>query len=384
MIPQHGRLEISPARIAANVELFRNRLGKTQLCATVKADAYGHGAAIVVPALRRAGVAWFCVYSLGEALQVAPLAGDARILVLSPCMARPGATWQNVPGGGGELGGLAGRIRWTVVNAAGVSALDEFCGRHFSSPVAVHVQVDAGLTRAGVAPADALALLRHIGTLKHLRLEGLFAHFSHGDEAGHPSIQQQLNVLNDVARAARPAHPDLLVHLQNSGGAWNLGESGLHMARVGIALYGLQPSLGQPIAGLQPIARLVAPILDIHDRPANVGVGYGHTFVTRRRSRLAIVPVGYADGYPRALSNRGVVQVGGQNAPVVGRVSMDQIVVDATELPEAKAGDEVTVFSDDPAAPNCMDAVAAQCATIGYEIATGIGARVVRCVRAAS
>ena len=116
----------------------------------------------------------------------------------------------------------------------------------------------------------------------------------------------------------------------------------------------------------------------IHDRSVGVGVGYGHTFTTARPSRLAIVPVGYADGYPRALSNRGIVQLRGQNAPVVGRVSMDQIIIDVTDIPAAAPGDEVVVFSNDPAAPNSIDQVAKACGTIGYEIATGLGARLAR------
>ncbi len=149
------------------------------------------------------------------------------------------------------------------------------------------------------------------------------------------------------------------------------------MVRVGIALYGLQPSRNDPIAELRPVARLVAPLLAIHEREAGIGVGYGHTFVTSRPSRLAIVPVGYAEGYPRCLSNKGVVQINGRTAPVVGQVSMDQIVVDITDVP-ADIGDAVTVLAWDAAAPNGIDRIAEAGGTIGYEIATGLGSRLLR------
>jgi alanine racemase len=167
------------------------------------------------------------------------------------------------------------------------------------------------------------------------------------------------------------------VHLQNSGGAWHLPKhdcDGLDMVRVGVALYGLQPSTEDPILELLPIARVTAPILTIHQRPAGTGVGYGHMFVTSRPSQLAVVPVGYADGYPRQLSNKCVAQVRGLDVAVVGRVSMDQIILDVTDLPEVTAGETVTVIAWDAGKPNSIDKMADAIGTIGYEIATHLGA----------
>jgi alanine racemase len=161
----------------------------------------------------------------------------------------------------------------------------------------------------------------------------------------------------------------------------NLPNAGLDMVRVGIALYGLQPSTDAPITGLQPVARVTAPILALHERPAGTGVGYGHTFITQRDSRLAVVPVGYADGYPRLLSNRSVAQVGGRTVPVVGRVSMDQIILDVTDLPTPpRLSDTVTVISWNPADANSLDAMATTIGTIGYELATHLGPRLHRVV----
>jgi alanine racemase len=208
----------------------------------------------------------------------------------------------------------------------------------------------------------------------------MFAHFSHGDVPGHPTIADQLRLLKEVAHPIKKIHPDLLIHVQNSGGSWHLGDTGLDMARIGIALYGLQPSTGNPIAGLRPVACVTAWILAIHERPAGTGVGYGHSFVTRRPSRLAVVPVGYADGYPRQLSNECVAQVRGQDVPVVGRVSMDQIIVDVTDVAGVEPGEEVTVISWDPEKGNSLDRMADHVGTIGYELATHLGSRLRRTI----
>ncbi len=165
--------------------------------------------------------------------------------------------------------------------------------------------------------------------------------------------------------------------MQNSGGSWHTDTANLDLVRIGIALYGLQPSTTHPIAGMQPIAQLTAPILALHDRPANTGVGYGHTFTTTRPSRLAVVPVGYADGYPRQLSStkNAIAQIRDIDVPVVGRVSMDQIILDITDLPTEgnlapQLGDIVTVISSNPTKRNSLDSMADAIGTIGYELAT--------------
>jgi alanine racemase len=239
----------------------------------------------------------------------------------------------------------------------------------------VHVQVDAGLTRIGVEPHEIHDIVDAISLLPNLNLEGLFAHFSHGDVPRHNTVIEQLRVLHAVAGPLKAKYPRLLLHLQNSGGAFHLDDTSLDLVRIGIALYGLQPSTSDRIPGLLPVARVTAPILTIHTRPANTGVGYGHTFVTKRPSRLAVVPVGYAEGFPRLLSNRALAQVHGIDVPVVGRISMDQIIIDITDVPAAQLGDQVTVVSWDPTKPNSLDQMADAMGTIGYELATHLGPR---------
>lgn len=368
MIPQQGRLDISRSRVRHNVEVFRSRVGPARLCATVKANAYGHGVVPMIEALVAAGVDWTCVYSLSEAYSVATLSPSMHVLVLAPLVFTPDDPVD-------IIATLPEEISYSVNDVASARLLAAA-----DIPLRLHIQLDAGLTRSGATAEETLEIARILAASKHATLEGVFAHFSHGDEPGHATIGAQLERLRSVTAPLKTRHPKLLIHLQNSGGAWNLGDAGLDLVRVGIALYGLQPSIDEPIPDLRPIARLVAPILAIHERPAGVGVGYGHTFITRRPSRLAIVPVGYADGYPRCLSNKGVVQIQSSTAPVVGRVSMDQIIVDVTDIPAAAVGDDVTIISNDPAQPNCTDRIAQTCGTIGYEIATGFGSRLQRVV----
>ena len=181
--------------------------------------------------------------------------------------------------------------------------------------------------------------------------------------------------------------PHLIFHLQNSGGSWHTDTANLDLVRIGIALYGLQPSTAHPIPGLLPIAQLTAPILALHDRPPNTGVGYGHTYTTTRPSRLAVVPVGYADGYPRQLSNtkNAIAQIRDIDVPVVGRVSMDQIILDITDLPTEgdlapQLGDIVTVISSNPTKRNSVVSMAHAIGTIGYELATHFGPRLRRVI----
>ncbi len=399
MIPQHGTLEISRSRLRHNLQLLQSQLRPAKLCATIKADAYGHGMQLIAQCLAEEAIEWACVYSLQEAAFLA--LQSFNTLVLAPLQLGEKRDWKSLIQMAARFDDHQGhsvRVNVTSMDSARqLSALAveaAICGN-----IRVHMQIDAGLTRAGVEPSSAPELADCISSLPHLRLEGVFAHFSHGDVPGHPTVQEQTQTLLATADEIKCTHPNLLVHIQNSGAAFHLPSADylpsadahsllappqrgtFDLARVGIALYGLQPSTAHPIPDLQPIAKLTAPILAIHDRPASTGVGYGHTFVTKRPSRLAVVPVGYADGYPRALSNNCVAQIRDVDVPVVGRVSMDQIILDITDLPAPIApGEPVTVISNNPAKPNSLDRMANTLHTISYELATHLGSRLKRII----
>ena len=376
MIAQNGILELSATHLRSNVQVFRTRLaGHVALGATVKANAYGHGLEQIVPLLRNVGISWLCVYSLEEAIAVAALDATLPILVLAPIVLTRQCA--DIPHRVETLL-TSGRVRLTVTDIQSASYLSSHLlamGRTVPQPV--HIQVDTGLTRQGIALHELPALIKHVRALSAIRLEGIFMHFSHADQPGHSANLAQLAEFVRAAAAEKKRDPQLILHAHNSGGAWHDGFNALNMVRLGIAMYGLQPALAAPIAAIIPVARVRAPITAIHDCATGVGVGYGHTFVTARISRLGIVPVGYADGYPRELSNRSFVLHGENQLPVVGRVSMDQTVVDITDT-DACVGDWVTLISDDPQSPICMDHLAEKCNTIGYELATRLGQRLER------
>lgn len=358
----------------------------------MKANAYGHGVAPLARLLLEEGVHWAAVYNLSEAFA---LPKGFNILVLAPVVVGdpsqiPLDAFRRLP------------VRCNITDMASARHLSAALARgKVRHKLHVHIQIDAGLTRAGVHPRDAADLARAIAKLPGLHLEGLFAHFSHGDVAGHASIHRQLSTFLDAALPLKREDPHLLLHCQNSGGTFHAPAvlaGHLQLIRAGIALYGLQPAGGTAadactsdgsggngllLRKLRPIARLAGPILMIHECPARTGVGYGHTFTTSRPSRLGIVPVGYADGYPRALSNGAVAQWKKKTIPLVGRVSMDQVIVDLTDLPARgrgapRVGDEITLISDNPEAPNSLDRLAPRLGTINYEIATGWGDRLKR------
>ncbi len=384
MLPQHGTLELSHSRVRHNLSLLRNKIGPNpKFCPTLKANAYGHGTRELAAMLSHdADIPWLCVYSLPEAADLDELPQAGNILVLAPLVlteASPLLPELATP--------LLHRIRLNITDSVSARLLSKFASSHNMPAVHVHIQIDAGLTRIGVDPEKAADLAIKVASLPGLKLEGLFAHFSHGDVPGHNTLEQQLSLLHQITAPLKQKFPHLIFHLQNSGGSWHTDTANLDLVRIGIALYGLQPSTTHPIAGLQPIAQLTAPILALHDRPPNTGVGYGHTYTTTRPSRLAVVPVGYADGYPRQLSNtkNAIAQIRDIDVPVVGRVSMDQIILDITDLPTEgdlapQLGDIVTVISSNPTKPNSLDQMADAIGTIGYELATHFGPRLRRVI----
>lgn len=381
MLEQAGTLRLSRERTVHNIHLFRNRLPpSTQLCATVKANAYGHGVQEMTPVLAAAGIDWFCVYSIAEALEIADRVAGKPILVLAPLV----LPTESAPSPE-RFGALTQLLDCTNIR---ITLTDESSARHLATlvrhlqlaaPLPVHIQVDTGLTRQGAAMDVVEPLCRTVAAQTALRLEGLFTHLSHGDVPADTASPAQLRAFAELAIRIKQVAPHILLHAQNTGGAWHWPGEKLDMVRLGIGLYGLQPAIEHPIPGLAPVACLQAPITAIHSRPAGTGIGYGHTHILKRYSRLAVVPVGYADGYPRSLSNRADAEIHSMRVPVVGRVSMDQTILDVTDSPAA-IGDPVTLISSDPASGLCMDSLASLCGTIGYELATGLGRRLHRVV----
>ncbi len=351
--------------IAANVRHLR-RLTDSEVIAVVKADGYGHGAARAAAAALEGGASRLGVADIGEALQL------RRAGVTAPVVAwlhAPGASFAEAASVGVELG-ISSFDQ--LLAAAAAASVDR--------PVGVHLKLETGLGRNGIAPEDWAVVFAEAARLERigkLRVDGIFSHLSN---TSADDDRAALRVFDGglVAAASAGLAPPLR-HIAASHAAIALPEARLGCVRLGIAIYGLSPFAERTSAdlGLRPAMTLRAPVAAVRRVPAGHGVSYGYTHRTERETTLALVPLGYGDGVPRQASGRGPVVIAGRRFTVAGRIAMDQFVVDVGDHPVA-VGDEVVLFGDPtlgaPAAKEWADAAG----TIDYEIVTRIGPRVPR------
>lgn len=388
------RVLISRRALLHNARLIRRALGESKpdadgtpaapprVCAIVKADAYGHGAAVVADAL--------CNFADGPFGAAAPTVDALAVATIDeaadlPELNVPVLVFRPVENAylGRQRQKLEEAIRagWVLTVCSGAAADDLArlaiaCGHRAK----VQVMVDTGMTRSGVCPQHLAELLHRIDARASLRLVGLCTHFSNAEETGSTHTLEQFRrfrVHTDAYAAAAGAR--VLRHAANSGAIFFAPQTRLDMVRPGISLYGVDPT-GKPSLdrNLRPVLRWTAPLVGIRDVRQGTGVGYGQTWAAPRDTRIGLVPVGYADGYARSFSNRAVVMLGGRPAPVVGRVSMDSITVDLGDHPAAALGDEVVLLDDDPLSPASVYRLAEWDETIPYEIFCRIGKRVGR------
>ncbi len=336
-----------------------------RICGVVKADAYGHGALPVSRTLLARGADALAVASLDEARELRRGGLAAPLLVL-------GGVAPSTAAAAVELG-----LSVVVADEESARQLAEAlpAGRRLR----VHLEVDTGMTRRGTALADLGGLADALRALP-LEVEGVMSHLACGEQPGHESVARQRRTFDEAlaalgAAGIRPA----LRHLANSGGL--LGDPATHydLVRPGIALYGglPDPALADRV-DLRPVMQLRTYVEQVRTAPAGTGVGYGLTFTTRRESRLAVLRMGYAQGYPRSLSNRGQVVVRDRLAPVVGIVSMDHVTIDVTDVPGVRSGDEVILWGR--AAEPRLDVmeVGERAGTLGYELLTRVGRSIPR------
>ena len=333
--------------------------------AMVKADAYGHGAVEVTRALVGAGCRIFGVATLDEASQLfqrAGLTARARVLVFGGLL--PAYAERAV-----ELGVEVVTHEADVVRALGAAAVA--AGRD----VAIHVKVDTGMHRLGVAPEDVPEFLSVIGATRGVRAVALCSHFALAESVSTDVTAGQLERLIAASRAAAAVGEPLARHLANSAAIMTCKDAHLEMVRPGLMLYGLYPDASlHGRANLRRVMTLHAPVVRVADVAADEGIGYGHTYRTSVPAKIATLRCGYADGYPRALSNRGTVLFSGGTAPVVGRVCMDHVMVDVSAVGPVRVGDVAVMWG--PELPT--EDVAAAAGTISYELVARVGARVVR------
>jgi len=362
-------LEIDLSAIAGNVRVLGERAAGAEVMVVLKADAYGHGAVPVAHTALRNGATRLGVACVPEARALRRSGIRAPVLVLGYT---PG--WQ-----GREAVGLDLTLAvFDLDTARGLAR----AARALDSTVSVHVKVDTGMHRLGVAPAAAAGLVEALAGVEGLEVTGVFTHFACADDlspVGRATTDAQVaafcGVLDELdARGILPP----LAHAANSAGLLCRDDARFGLVRPGIAVYGLPPGPEVPVTGLVPALEWKAQVAQVHDLASGESVGYGHLWTATRPSRVATVPVGYADGFRRAPDTWRHVLVRGQAAPVVGRVSMDQISIDVTDVPGARRGDEVVLIGRQGTEELTAGRVAEWLGTSCYEVVAGILARVPR------
>ena len=366
--------EISLKNLRKNFDFLRKKVGDgVNICAVVKADAYGHGATRCALALQEQGAHWFGVTSLDEAIPLREAGIQGRILLMT-------GFW---PGEEDELLrlGLTPTI-WTVKQ---ISLLEKAAAA-LGQQHAVHLKIDTGMGRLGVSPKELPEVLAALRSSSHVRLEGLSTHLASSEVLDAASVDAQLKTFDGVRAALRKeGFEPAIVHVANSCAILSRPQSWNNMVRPGITLYGYALPLQregrditEDVPPLKPVLNWKTHILSLRQMPADQALGYNGTYITKAPSRIAVLPVGYADGLNRQLSSRGRVIVRGQYAPIVGRISMDLTLIDVTTVPAATMGDEVILIGASGNLEISAREHATLAGTIPYEILCGISKRVPR------
>jgi alanine racemase len=354
-----------------NCALLKARLGEAELCAVVKADGYGHGAGECARAALAGGATWLAVATANEALQLRDSGIDARLLVMG-ALTRAELDV--------ALAADADVVAWTGAFVEAAARLAADAGRL----ARIHVKLDTGMGRLGTKdPDEALALLDRAQHGDGLEPAGFMTHLATADEPDRQFLDEQLARFGPVAEEARRAHPGIVVHAANS--AATLREPAAHfgMARCGIAIYGLCPFQRDPAeAGLRPALALESYVAAVKPASPGESVGYGRSWAAKRDTRVAVLPIGYGDGYRRGLSNLAEVLIGGQRFPVVGTISMDNITVDVGPESDVRVGDRAILIGAQGDERILAEDLAGKLATINYEVTCGLSGRVPRVHRA--
>ncbi len=364
-------VEIDLSAIGANCRLLKHLVGpQVEILASLKADAYGHGALRVARTVLHNGASRIGVATLSEAVPLRQAGITAPILVfgyLPPWQMREAV----------RLG-----IIVTLYSLEGAQALAQ-AAQSLGIPARAHLKVDSGMGRLGLRAEQIETILRivaEIHSLSGLELEGIFTHFASADSADQSHSRLQLARFQKVLAALEAAGlKPPLVHASNSAATLSLPEARFDMVRPGIALYGLHPSAEVRLPeGFQPALTFKTQVAQVKDVPAGECISYGCTFVTPTAMRIAVIPVGYADGFRRAPANWGEVLVRGKRAALVGRVCMDQCMIDVSAIPGVTVGDEVVLIGQQGDEQLTAEAVAERLGTINYEVVSEILARVPR------
>jgi len=363
--------EVDLDAIAYNIRGLKKHVGdKVLLGPVLKGDAYGHGAVEVSKTVLANGADWVIVNRSNEGVELRQAGIDAPILVLGytlPQEAKRLVRWN---------------LKATVNNMEQIAALSAAAARRGKS-VDVHVKLDTGLGRQGVLPDESLAFVTDVAATPHVRIEGMYTHFSVADEGAADSVaytRRQFEIFMETRELLKRAGYEFpLYHVCNTAATLNSPEMHLDLVRCGSAVEGIYPSADvSRSVDLRPSMSLKSHIARVKTLPAGSAISYGRTYVTAAPTRVALVPVGYGDGYRRDLSNKGLILVHGQRAPIIGRVCMDQCMVDVTHIPDVALHDEAVLIGRQGNDEISGEEIGKWLGTNAFDIMTGFTSRIPR------
>lgn len=366
-------VEISMGKLRRNFARIRELAGRRKVMAVIKADAYGHGAVAVAKCLAECGVDWFGTATVEEAMELRQAGIQQPVLLL-------GGLYMSDPA---DL--IEYRLTPSVSSTARLDTYAEVAHR-YRKPIEFHLKIDTGMGRLGLPPDRLVPFIEHYSDLKGLRMTGVFTHLASAEDLIATQTEEQLARFGEALKTLKAHHinPEW-IHVSNAAALLTRNDFPENLVRIGALLFGYCLPISSPPGKKAPDRSQFEPVLNFKSRvvymkdvPSGTPLGYGAAFHTRRPSRIATVPVGYADGLSRALSNRGHSIVRGQRARIVGNISMDLTLFDVTDIPGVAVGDEVILIGGtEHSSIDALD-IARLIGTVPYEVLCTIGKRVPR------
>ncbi|HDX9577061.1 TPA: alanine racemase [Bacillus pseudomycoides] len=373
MSSRYGRdtiVEVNLDAVKHNVREFKNRVNDESITmmAAVKANGYGHGAVEVAKAAIEAGIHQLAVAFVDEGIELREAGVTVPILVLgyTSVDAVKDAIEQN--------------IVITVDRIEDLKGINEIANQ-LEKRARIQVKIDTGMSRIGLQEEEVLPFLEELKNMKYIEVEGMFTHYSTADEADKTYTNMQTDLFEKAVNIAKELGIHLpYIHSSNSAGSMELGNTFQNMVRVGIGIYGMYPSkeVDHTAVSLKPALSLKSKVVHIKQAEKNRGVSYGNTYITTGEEWIATVPIGYADGYNRQLSNKGYALINGIRVPILGRICMDQLMLDVTKAMPVHVGDEVVFYGSQGKESLSVDEIADTLGTINYEVTCMLSRRIPR------
>ena len=364
----HSRIDLDALKY--NVDSIKKcKSENAMLMGVVKAGAYGHGADVLAHELEDMGFDWFAVATADEGIELRNSGVKKPILVLGYCddIQYP------------EL--IEWNITPTIYSYEMADALNH-AAREAGKVVDIHIKIDTGMGRIGFLVEDqTIEIIRAINEMENIHIQGLFTHFACADTLDKSHVEQQIDKFHWVLEQLDKAGITIeICHCSNSASIMELPSEHMNMVRAGIILYGLYPSqeVDKNNLDLKPVMSLYSHVVHLKEVQKDVTIGYGATYVTTGVTRIATIPVGYADGYPRSLSNKASVLIRGKRAPIIGRICMDQFMVDVTDIEDVTMGDVVTLVGSDGDDSLSVEEVSEMAGSFNYEFICDVSWRVPR------